>query len=78
MVYTRDARGVANLYVNNELVVSDTVGGDFSNWNDYYCLGIANELTGDRPWLGELDGVAIYDQALDGSEVAQNFLAGKF
>ncbi len=76
VVYTRDAKGEANLYIDSELVASDTIAGDISNWNLDYKFGLANELTGDRPWIGTLDLVAVYDQALDANEVAQNFLFG--
>ncbi len=76
IVYTRDAKGEANLYIDSELVASDTIAGDLSNWNLDYKFGLANELTGDRPWIGTLDLVAVYDQALDANEVAQNFLFG--
>ena len=51
------------------------MGGDFSNWNDSYLLALGNELTGDRPWLGEFQLVAIFDQALNQSEVEQTFTA---
>lgn len=76
VVYTRDANGLASFYVNNELVKTQTISGSFDNWDDSYRLGLANELTGDRPWLGTLDLVAIYNQSFDSIEVSQNFLAG--
>jgi hypothetical protein len=77
VVYTRDASGAAKIYINGAQRASTTVGGDFSNWNGGYRLGLANELTGDRPWLGELHRVAIYNHALTQSEVAQHFDAGR-
>ncbi|MCA9074123.1 MAG: DUF1553 domain-containing protein [Planctomycetaceae bacterium] len=75
-VYTRDASGAVHLYVNGESVVSTKVEGDLSNWDDGYPLLLANESSGDRPWLGELHLVALYDRALTPSEVEQNHLAG--
>jgi hypothetical protein len=76
VVYTRDTAGVARLYVDRVEVLSGTVGGDFSNWDDDYVFALANELTGNRPWLGQLHLVAVYNQALTLTQVRQNYLAG--
>ena len=76
VVYTRDASGVARIYVNGIEQASGTVGGDFANWDGSYRLALANELTGDRLWLGEFHLVAIFDRALSQEEVTQNFAAG--
>jgi uncharacterized repeat protein (TIGR01451 family) len=67
VVYTRDALGEAKIYVNGAEQASGTVGGDFSNWDAGFRLALANELTGDRPWLGEFHLVAIYDRVLSPS-----------
>lgn len=37
---------------------------------------VATELTGDRPWRGELYLAAVYDRALSAEEVSQNIKAG--
>ena len=76
MVYTRDSSGTAIIYIDGIEVINDTVGGVFDNWDDTYFLALANELTGNRPWLGELYLVAIFDCALSLEEVEQNFAAG--
>lgn len=76
VVYTRDASGSANIYVNGFVQATGTVGGDLSNWNASYKLGLANEFTLDRTWLGELHRVAIYDLAFSQSQVTQKFAAG--
>jgi Protein of unknown function (DUF1553)/Protein of unknown function (DUF1549)/Concanavalin A-like lectin/glucanases superfamily/Planctomycete cytochrome C len=76
VVFTRAADGVAKVFVNGEPVVSTTVAGDFSNWSDECRLSVANEVTGDRPWLGDLHLVAIYSRSLTIEEVGQNFRAG--
>jgi hypothetical protein len=73
LVYTRDASGRARFYVNGEQVGDCTVAGDFSNWNDNYCLGLGNEFKDERPWLGELHLVAIYNRALRPDEIKQNY-----
>jgi hypothetical protein len=76
VVYTRTAAGAVTIYVNDVQQGSGTIGGNLSNWNTGYRLGLANELTGDRPWSGELYLVAVYDRALSAAEVTQNFVAG--
>jgi hypothetical protein len=67
VVCTRDASGVVRIYLDGVERASRAVG---------YRLALANELTGDRPWLGEFHLVAIYDRALSQAEVSQNFEAG--
>lgn len=76
VVYTRDAGGVATLYIDGVKTVSETVEGDFSNWGKNYRLALANEITRNRPWLGEYHLVALYGRALGPDEVNQNFAAG--
>ncbi|MDI9433499.1 MAG: DUF4038 domain-containing protein [Planctomycetota bacterium] len=71
VVYTRDEAGRATLYVNGAVVKTGTVGGDLSNWDDGFRLALGNELTEDRPWLGELHRVALYARALTSSEIAE-------
>lgn len=39
-------------------------GGTFGNWNLAYPLLLGNEVGGQRPWLGTIHDVAIYDRAL--------------
>ena len=75
VVYTRDAAGTTRFYVNGVEQASSVVNGDFSNWGNY-ALTLVNEPTGDRPWLGVLHLVALYDRALDATEVNLNFVAG--
>ncbi|MEO0934110.1 MAG: Ig-like domain-containing protein, partial [Cyanobacteria bacterium J06641_2] len=75
VIYTREADGDASLYVNNQLVASETIGGNLSNWNENYRFGLGDEFGGGRSWLGSLDLFAVYNQAFDASEVAQNFFA---
>jgi hypothetical protein len=77
LVYTRDAEGRAALYVNGRLEASGEVGGGLDNWDGSFRLALANELTQDRPWLGEYHLVAVYDRALAAEEVASCFGAGQ-
>jgi len=47
-----------------------------SEWNDEFRLAIANEVGGERPWLGDLHLVAVYARALSQDEVRRNYAAG--
>ncbi len=64
------------MYINGTESAGSTVDGTTSNWDGIYRLALANELTQDRAWLGEIHLVAIFDRALSQTEVAQNFSAG--
>ncbi|MBW4482226.1 MAG: LamG domain-containing protein [Tildeniella torsiva UHER 1998/13D] len=75
LVYTRDSEGNATLYLNGQVKKREVINGDLSNWDATYRLALGNELTSDRPWLGEYHLVAIYDRALSAEEVSQNFAA---
>jgi hypothetical protein len=77
VVYTRDPAGKAILYVNGTAIESGHVSGDLSNWEDGFRLALGNELTQDRPWLGELYRVALYDRALDAGQIAGSAKAGR-
>jgi hypothetical protein len=76
VLYTRDTSGAARIYINGAERFNRTVGESFSSWDDGFRLALANELTGDRPWRGQLDLVAIYSRALGPAEVVSNFQAG--
>ncbi len=43
--------------------------GTFNNWNTTYRLHYGNELTNDRTWLGEILHMAVYDIALNDTEI---------
>lgn len=75
IVFTRSSNGNTAIYVDGVLSESGHRGGDFSTWNNNYQFALANELTNDRAWLGELDRVVIYDRAIIPSEVTGNFFA---
>ncbi len=75
-VYTRDASGAARIYVDGVERAAGTLQGTFANWDAGFRLALANELTGDRPWLGEYHLVALYNRALSPEDVNLNYLAG--
>lgn len=76
VVYTRERNGRTRIYLNGKLDVEQTIPGDTSNWDSNFRLGLANELSNDRPWLGAFSLVAIYSRDLLPHEVEQNFKAG--
>lgn len=76
VVYARDRGGRARIFINGKLNVEQTIGGAASNWDEAFHVGLGNELSGDRPWLGALRLAAIYDRSLAPKEIEQNFRAG--
>jgi hypothetical protein len=70
VVYTRNEAGNTALYINGKVVETGQVGGNVANWNRDFHLALANELIGDRPWLGDLYRVALYARALPQDEIA--------
>ncbi len=76
VVYARNSAGQATLYLDGKPAAAKEVAGGFDNWSGDFRLILANELTGNRPWHGELHLVAIYGRALSAGEVEQNFAAG--
>ncbi|RMH38546.1 MAG: hypothetical protein D6694_12205 [Gammaproteobacteria bacterium] len=73
VAYTRDAAGVAKLYVNGVEVASGVTGGLIDNWDTTYKLILGSEMTGEWPWLGEYHLLAFYDRALTQDEIYQNY-----
>lgn len=68
--------GTVALYRNGALFGAEQREGDLSSWEPGYSLLLGNEVNGERSWLGELYGAAIYNRALNDAEAAQNFAAG--
>ncbi len=76
LVYTRDAAGSVQVYVNGTLATTGTRMGSLSAWNTGYRLALGNESTLNRGWLGTYHLAAFYSRALSAAEVAQNYAAG--
>jgi hypothetical protein len=76
VVYTRKASGEIQLFVNGVLVSSTTVAGLITNWDNAFRFGLANEMTGELPWLGEFHLLAVYNRALSLGEIYQNYDVG--
>jgi hypothetical protein len=63
-----------NAFVNGIIRKTSIIpGGNFKNWDPEYPLILGNEATGDRPWLGEISYVAIYNRALHAQEVSKSY-----
>jgi len=75
-VATRTPDGVVRLFLDGKEVATNTVAGDMNRWPDGCRLVVGNEVSGDRPWRGEIALVAIYARALSADEIARNFAAG--
>jgi hypothetical protein len=76
IAYTRTPQGAARLYINGEQAAAGQIGGHVSPWDAKLRLALANEFTGDRSWRGAYHRVAIYNRALDASEIADHHAAG--
>jgi hypothetical protein len=76
VVYTRAASGKGVLYLNGARRADHVVPGDFSRWDHNYRLALAGDAKGRRPWLGEIQLVAVYKRALKPDEVARHYRAG--
>jgi VanZ family protein len=70
------ADGVQRIYVQGRLVDATRFDGRLTGWDRAYPLVVGNETTRDRPFLGDVPLVAVYDRALSASEVAANAAAG--
>ncbi len=64
----------ARLYVNGRLLKEQSyMGGDLQNWNDSCFLVLGNEITGNRPWQGEIHCLALYDRTLGNGEIFRHY-----
>ena len=66
-----------SIYVNGQLVnVTDPVAGPttISNvWDDTFAMILGNEISGQRPWMGQIKMLAMHNRALTPVQIAQNF-----
>ena len=76
VVFTRDSVGQAKFYLNGKLNNSKSIGGRTARWDASYRLGLADELSKGRQWLGTYHLVAVYGRNLDAEEVLKNYKAG--
>ena len=71
VVFTRRSTGLARLWVDGAMRGNRNTEGSFANWDDGFRLALGGEIGADRPWLGTLHRVVIYDRALTDEEVAE-------
>jgi hypothetical protein len=45
----------------------------FRNWESHFSFQIGNEATGEKPWLGKIYRVALYNRVLAAEEIARHF-----
>ncbi len=76
LVFTRASNGSSGFYIDSALIKSNTVSGDFGNWDGTWGFVLANEFTDSRTWLGKLHLVAVYCRALSAADVIKNFSEG--
>lgn len=79
VVCTRNAAGMAQMFVDGVELASRKIDGHFGNWASAYELGFGNEFgpaNPDHAWLGELHLAAVYSRALTREEIQQNFRFG--
>jgi glycopeptide antibiotics resistance protein len=48
----------------------------FGVWNPRFTFQLGNEATLDRPWLGKIHFVALYNRALSAQEISKNYYQG--
>jgi hypothetical protein len=69
-----------SIYVNGQRVnnLTDTAAGlPIANvWDDTFAFILGNEISGNRPWMGQVKMVALHSRALDQAAIDQNFALG--
>jgi len=78
VVCTRDASGMAWLYINGQLVSQRPISGTLAAWEPNFPLALGDEVnnpddTHPRAWLGTFNLVALYNRALTPQEVADHY-----
>ncbi|WP_416306166.1 LamG domain-containing protein [Neptunicella sp. SCSIO 80796] len=66
------------IYVNGEFSGdTDPVEvGNLNEWDSSFALVLGNEVSGDRPWAGNIRMVAIHNRVLTNAQIKQNFAVG--
>lgn len=64
------------VYVNGNLWARGNYSENFSNWDPSYFLTIANEFSSDRPWLGTIHKVAIFNHPQSHNEIIKIYKNG--
>jgi hypothetical protein len=68
---------VQKVFINGELrMQSENLRGDFSNWDPTCRLVLGNEVTGNRPWRGELYYAAVFDGVISDGDIRTHYKLG--
>ncbi|MFM7425945.1 MAG: LamG domain-containing protein, partial [Elainella sp.] len=84
LLVTRRADGTLKFYLDGQERASSRVENSLfpvysgQNTDQTFRLGLANEILGERPWLGKYYRVAVYSRALTEAEVRSQFAQGPF
>ena len=76
VVYTRGRSGNVSVYINGKHSQRQRVAGDLNGWDERFHLALGNEMSGDRPWMGDLHLVAVYSSEVRSDEVAAQYARG--
>ena len=76
VVYARGRSGNAKIFINGRLDRQQLVAGELENWDEQYRLALGNEVSGGRPWLGDLHRVAVYSREWTLGDVQARFARG--
>ncbi|MFA7236943.1 MAG: sigma-70 family RNA polymerase sigma factor [Phycisphaeraceae bacterium] len=76
LVIVHDKSGATRWYINGKPSGESQQTGDLGNWAGDHPLTLANEATGDHPWLGTYRLLAIYSRALTPADVENNYDVG--
>ena len=68
--------GTARIYKNGVEISASNFGGSLADWDESMHIGLGNEMTGDRTWLGAIYLVAVYSRELSVNEIINNYAAG--
>lgn len=77
VVVTFDPINGKQVYVNGQLVLTDTNGiGTLFNWDSDHAFVMGNDQGRANPWAGKLRLVAIHNRAMTQPQIQQNFDVG--
>jgi hypothetical protein len=78
VVATFDPVAGRKIYVNGKLKASldPQPGGTLGEWDNSFAFVLGNEVSGNRNWMGVIRLVAVFNRALTGPQIQQNFDAG--
>ena len=52
--------------------VDPALAGEISNWSNGFALVLGNEVSGNRPWVGQIRMLAVHNRVLTEAQITQN------